>query len=47
MCIAKYTLDDTWYRAEVVCVEKEGRQLPRIGVLYVDYGNSEYLNPEW
>jgi tudor domain-containing protein 1/4/6/7 len=38
-CLSKFTEDDEWYRAEVVeCKETQ------VLVMYVDYGNSEYID---
>ena len=38
MCCACFSGDDAWYRAEVLEVVGE-----YAGVIYVDYGNSEFL----
>ena len=40
--MAQYTIDDQWYRAEVIATP--GRR--NVEVLYVDYGNSEVV-PFW
>lgn len=38
MCCARYTEDDTWYRAEVVEVIDR-----YVGVVFIDYGNTEFV----
>lgn len=41
-CCAQYTTDDGWYRAIILHIDPSGY----VGVLYVDYGNSEYVPPD-
>ena len=36
-CVAKFSLDDEWYRARVLSVQSSGE----VTVLFVDYGNKE------
>jgi len=38
-CVAKFSLDSKWYRAEVISLESNGVAT----VVYVDYGNTESL----
>ena len=40
LCCAKYTEDDGWYRGLITAVDIANSE---VGVLYVDYGNSETL----
>jgi len=37
MCVAQYSADKMWYRAEVIDIISSGQ----IAVKYVDYGNTE------
>jgi staphylococcal nuclease domain-containing protein 1 len=37
LCVAKFTMDDEWYRAKVLSVQSNGN----VVVFYVDYGNKE------
>ena len=39
LCVAKFTVDGTWYRAKIVDLKPSGL----VTVLYVDYGNTESL----
>jgi len=41
LCCAQFTADDAWYRALVRIITAEGKY----GVLYIDFGNSEILDP--
>ncbi|XP_048590347.1 tudor domain-containing protein 7-like [Nematostella vectensis] len=41
-CVARFTEDDAWYRAQIQeCITN--RDTTTVKVLYVDYGNTEYL----
>ena len=40
--LAKYIVDDTWYRAEVIGVDSDGTAK----VHFIDYGNEEVISPE-
>lgn len=37
MCVAKFSIDNEWYRAKVLSVQSSGN----VNVLFVDYGNRE------
>ena len=39
-CCAQFTFDDCWYRGEIIQLQNSGDS---VGVLYVDYGNSEIV----
>lgn len=41
LCSAQFTLDNEWYRAQVLSATKSGS----FEVLYIDYGNSEEVPP--
>ena len=41
-CCAQYSADLRWYRAEVLVPRTDDNL---VGVLFVDYGNSEYVEP--
>ena len=47
-CVAKYSEDETYYRAEVVSVHPSPTpgKPPLCGVLFVDYGSAEYIYPD-
>ena len=40
-CCGRYTVDDCWYRAEVIALSDQ-----YIAVVYVDYGTSEFITPD-
>ena len=44
LCCARYTEDDTWYRAQVKSVERRSPLEAR--VLYVDYGTTEVVKAD-
>jgi len=41
LCAGKFTVDDAWYRARVLNVDKD---TGKVSVRYVDYGNSEEVD---
>ena len=46
-CVAKFTDDDVFYRAQIVSVNTDDdRNITSASVLYVDFGNSETLTPD-
>ncbi|KAI0240502.1 hypothetical protein LSAT2_008731 [Lamellibrachia satsuma] len=45
-CCVQYSVDSCWYRAEVISMETTNGTLRYVGVLYVDYGNTEYVTPD-
>ena len=42
-CCVQYSVDSCWYRAEVISMETMSDAQTYVGVLYVDYGNTEYV----
>ncbi|XP_067050162.1 tudor domain-containing protein 1-like isoform X2 [Acropora muricata] len=44
LCCARYSEDDTWYRAQVKSVEQE--EPLQVRVVYVDYGTTEVVGTE-
>ena len=44
LCCARYSEDDTWYRAQVKSVEQE--EPLEVRVVYVDYGTTEVVGTE-
>lgn len=41
-CLARYSIDQSWYRARVEDIDESGRLLAK----FIDYGNSEYVQPD-
>ena len=43
LCLARFTLDEQWYRARVEAVQRSDPVNPRYEVVFVDFGNRETL----
>jgi len=41
LCLAKFSEDGLWYRAEIVSIPSADCKNPRVTVLFIDYGNKE------
>ena len=44
-CCGEFSIDNRWYRGEILAVERQGGQT-MAGVLFVDYGSFEWISSE-
>lgn len=42
-CVARYSADDCWYRAEIICTA-EVRGCMEVGLRFIDYGSSDFVS---
>ncbi|XP_074656038.1 tudor domain-containing protein 7B-like [Tubulanus polymorphus] len=41
-CVAQYSMDQQWYRAQILSTRTSAKFEPEAEVLFIDYGNTEY-----
>jgi staphylococcal nuclease domain-containing protein 1 len=41
LCVAKFSMDEEWYRAKVLSVDKKNTDSADVTVMFIDYGNKE------
>ena len=42
-CVAPYSLDGAWYRAEILSTGDKGEGSDRAGIRFIDYGSFEFV----